>query len=543
MIVRAEPFHWLAPFSLMIGKVRGRVYDPYLKELENQLEMARRAANQETYVRLPALVARQGDQEPGAIDSDPAALIFNALMSADASDRANVLVQAPGGRGKSALVREVVKRAISEFRRSPLRPLPLLCDPRNEKIEDIAARALGRHLVLKDQLGPELESGAYFLVFDGLTEASLKPESVKDYVTSGYGCASRMLISTRPSEKYHKATGFSDRHVTVEPLRLDHETLKVFVNTYSATDGQRTSREAISPKTLEACQASDGTYLPILVRLAVRFGASGIDNVADLYRVTFAQLLQAKFEATDDTKDRLLDDASDLCVATYWRDQVRTLAFSDAAKEQKSVLQQLLHADIVLAAEATPFMDEPKEVRFFHDSMQSFLTARGLFRSEHCWDALFRAAGDPGFVEAQSDLLTSKGSELFQMCVAVYKPVEKLRRGLRDHLMVWSQRHADDLTKNNVLQSLSDDVLQHPSWKYQPQDGVGLTLQHAIELCATIDEERRDARTLSFLYGSLAPMLWRIPRSQDGFQFGLKITETTKDLVGQETDGVSANAR
>jgi hypothetical protein len=519
LIVRAEPFHWLAPFGLMLGKVRGRIYEPYLKELEMQLELARKAANEETYVGLPAVVAWQGNQACD-VDPSPADRILDALMSTDATARANVLVQAPGGRGKSALVREITKRAITEFRQNPLKPLPLLCDPRNDKIEENVARALGRHLLLKDQIGPELESGAYVLFFDGVTEAVLKAESVRDYVSGSYGSSSRMLISVRPSEKYRKAIEFSDRCVKVEPLRLNRDTLSLFVSAYSSKDARHGDHRAIEPKTLDACRASDGTYSPILVRFALRFGGSGVDNIADLYRAAFAQLLQAKLEATDDAKGQLFDDVCDLCVNTYWRDQIRALAFSDTTKERRSVLRQLLQADIVLATEAETRGTEPKEVRFFHDSMQSFLTARGLFRSDHSWDALFRAAGAPGFVEAQSDLLTSKGSELFQMCVAVYSPKEKLRKCLCDHIGRWSEKHGDDLTRNNVIQNLPNEILDHPSWKDQPEEGIRTTLLNAVQLCITVDEENRDARNISFLYGGIAPIVWRIPKSQDGFEFG-----------------------
>ena len=98
------------------------------------------------------------------------------------------------------------------------------------------------------------------------------------------------------------------------------------------------------------------------------------------------------------------------------QDGRRLIVFRDSPDESK--LRRLLDAGLLVSADARPG-PVPTHVRFFHDSMQSYLTARALYAryaSQARWDCLWRAAGEPGFAREQSDLMTEAGSELFDEC-------------------------------------------------------------------------------------------------------------------------------
>src|SRR5207244_2190222 len=107
------------------------------------------------------------------------------------------------------------------------------------------------------------------------------------------------------------------------------------------------------------------------------------------------------------------------------------------APDGKELQQHLRQAGILL-----PDLREtdPARVWFFHDLMQSYLTAYGLWRivqkkddkpptmePEDSWvgwtaeGVLLRAAADAKFAGAKADLLISDASELLQMCVAVFE--------------------------------------------------------------------------------------------------------------------------
>src|SRR5262249_8788659 len=148
------------------------------------------------------------------------------------------------------------------------------------------------------------------------------------------------------------------------PSRLDESTLILFVNHYRET-------ELVGP-IKKACRGPDGTYLPILVRMAMTIthaGQNGV-SVADLYRSYVLKLFEAQFP---DEKARfaLFDEASRWCLETYWRDGHRRRRY-----EATDLQQRLMKAGVLIAADN---LEPPKEIQFFHDSMQSFLTANAIF--------------------------------------------------------------------------------------------------------------------------------------------------------------------
>jgi hypothetical protein len=298
----------------------------------------------------------------------------------------------------------------------------------------------------------------------------------------------------------------------MEPNRLEDSTLKIFEESYIASDKElaKTDSAPLSPQLKQACRAPDGTYLPILIRFAIRAGGEGVQNIADLYSVTFAQLLRS--QAKDTLNTDLLDQACKLCVDTYWKSGYRTLPYALVEYDRRVLLTKLLNAGILIPADEirNRISGEPKQLRFFHDSMQSFLTARGLYVScqdNDDWSVLQRAAGEPKFIMAQSDLFLGEGSELFQMCIYIFTPLDKLLNTLRAHLYTWSEKHDGDLRKNEVISSVPEELENELKTLVGPSDGAGAALKRAIPLCFTPDVEH-SLRNAAVLYSKIARLLW-----------------------------------
>jgi hypothetical protein len=403
-LARAEPFRRLAPYALLIPRLRRRLFAEYVSELRQTLEDACTVANREEYVDIPAdAQSRLADKKLAALlwkgpEGElkvPAEEIKNLLT---ASPPAHVLVESPGGRGKSALLRQAVRLLLDAFEQNPNGPLPVLCDVKKgeDDFTEMARRGLARHLVAADSLGWYLRNGYFVLVFDGLSETPLDPAALRTFVRGEYGESTGLLLTSRPQATYREAVQASPRWVLLEPRRLDDTTLPAFVTNYAKADAKVLNRPptALSPQLQSACRGGDGTYLQILVRLAVRFSGDGDTTVADLYRRTFTGLLRAS--QSEQASADLLDEAGKVSVETYWSNGYRKLAYAQAPAARKVVLGKLLAANILMPAARERPGEDPREVQFFHDSMQSYLTAVGLFKKhgdEEDWGFLFSLAG------------------------------------------------------------------------------------------------------------------------------------------------------
>jgi len=518
-LAQVAPFHWLAPPALMLPFLRRRVFADYVDWLESQINAARVAANNESYVAIPTDVTQQmippvpGSAPPKSKTiGDAAAMICALLTSPDPKARANVLIESPGGRGKSALVREVLLLSIDKFRQNPRSPLPVVSDGKNDLNEDMIARALGRYLISRDLLAPQLKAGDFFISIDGLSESSIKPDSIKEFIASEYGKQTSLLFSSR-NDEHRKAFTSAPRWMIVEPRRLDHETLELFEKTYIEEDEKRTGKKLpkLTNELKRSCQGADGLYLPILIRLAILASGNPIHGVADLYEGTFRRLLKTGGGADEQDDRGLLDEAAAMCVETYWQDGLRTLAYASAPSQRFKLLKRLKDAGILVPTDdkLDAFENPPDEVGFFHDSMQSYLTARGLFNNTpENWQALERAAGDMIFIRAQSDLLTGAGSEIFQMCLHVFRPKDRLRRVLKEDLLRWADSHGDDLTKNNVYNAMPRDLEQKLRQSVEAEAAVTGVLRVAVSMCEKSDEQINEINNLAILYSRIAPLVW-----------------------------------
>jgi hypothetical protein len=241
--------------------------------------------------------------------------------------------------------------------------------------------------------------------------------------------------------------------------------------------------------------------VPILVRLALRFGGGDVDSVINLYRAVFAGLL--KKAPDDEATSELLAFAESLCLGSYWEHRSRLIVYRDSPDEPK--LRVLLDAGLLVSADARPG-PVPTHVRFFHDSMQSYLTARALYArhaSQERWDCLWRAAGEPGFAREQSDLMTEAGSELFQMCSYVFGHDARLKSELVRHLELCAEANDERLNKEGILEAVPEELrlgLRQSGRVLSP----GLLLSEASRVC----REHADGESLFLLYARIAPRAW-----------------------------------
>jgi hypothetical protein len=512
VLASIKPFQWLVPLALDLPPTRRRVLTEEVAHVRRKLEAWRRQANDEQYVSIAADI-----HEEALFSSSPDMPKRTALLMpfcpcpeericgflvSERQQGGNVLIESPGGRGKSALLREVVRRMLLAFEEDPSRPLPLLCDARSATLEEAAFRALESNPLPRDIQEVLLEQGAYFLVMDGLTESALGPEAVHGFIEGRYGGSVRLLLTSRPHLGFRQAVASSERWLHVEPRRLDEEALGRFIAAYAP---ERASE--LGNTLRDACRGPDGTYLPILARLALLLGTGQeFRNIAELYEAAFRALLRQKGRVVGDENTELLIWAGEFCLETYWANGFRSLRYRNAPEQAR--MQSLLEAGVLVPDD--PYVkpgQTPSQVRFFHDSMQSFLTARGLFAREHAratWDFLWKAAADPLFAAEQSELAAGTGSELFQMCLQVFGPEEKLRRELGRQLVEWAHTYDADLTKRDIVNAAPEE-LQTRLWarfdshpELSPRSGLLL----AIEVCG------EQLPNLGTLYMRMAKRLW-----------------------------------
>jgi hypothetical protein len=314
--------------------------------------------------------------------------------------------------------------------------------------------------------------------------------------------------------------------MTVEPLALSDEappgegksTLKQFVENYGESGAD------LPDEVKTACRGPGGQYVPLLVRLAVAVekSAGRVKTLADVFFKFFMQLIDPQFPVSDvERESKKLDrlhQAARWCVETYWRDGDR-----QPLADGKELQQTLRQAGVLL-----PDLREryAQRVWFFHDLMQSYLTAYGLWRliekldgeppkmrSGNEWmqwtveHMLLRAVADPKFTQAKADLVIRDVSELFQMCVVVFET--DLRRLLCSELDRWAGQHYRRMTEEQITQATPEDIR---SGLNQELTRTQL-LRQAAELCEEADRNA-GGRRLMALYANVAQLVYPLEQTK-----------------------------
>ena len=504
-LAQIQPFHFITPYFLLLTSVRRRMFAPYVRWAREQLRQAKEHANHEVYSAIPATVREQHDQTQRIVEN-PATEILKHLTESY-GQRANVLIEAPGGRGKSALLREVIELSLEQFMQDPRAPLPIICDGNKGSIDERVRAALGKHAISPETLATQIQAGHFFLVIDGPAESKLAPDQISEWVTNERAEAAPLLVASRPRDDIQRSIKKAEHWVVVEPQRLTDETLEVFQNAYLANDRKNAgdTPSKLTEKIKGVCRGLDGTYLPILVRLALLVDTQKVHGIASLYACTFEELLRGE----SDTQAALLDDASSMCVDTYWTTGQRTIVFDRAPEPRVRLMERLLQAGVLVPSDpASGLVGKPREVRFFHDSMQSYLTARGLLNGTKPWpDLLSEAAGHLRFREAGRADNPEHGSELFRMCLQVFGPEDKLKDVLQTELLRWAVDYNKRLNRHDVERVVPARLKERLDQIVPPELGAGTALTEVVNLCATEDSNRA-VEVLGTLYARIAEKVW-----------------------------------
>jgi hypothetical protein len=194
-----EPINRIAiPLAVRLPWMRWRIFRDYVEGIRAQLERDRRQANDEKYMAVPAKVFARNNPG-GTTDVAPATAILRFLSA----EQGHVLVEAPGGRGKSALLREVVYAAADEFEKDPgSKPVPVLLAGVGKTIEEMAETSLASALISPQLLALHLEAGDLLLVLDGASESGLPEEVVNKFVRGLYGAQTSLVLGSRPVREY-----------------------------------------------------------------------------------------------------------------------------------------------------------------------------------------------------------------------------------------------------------------------------------------------------------------------------------------------------
>jgi hypothetical protein len=531
-IVRIQPFQLMASLALRSSRLRQRYFRDYLNYLCLILDDQKIGAR-EKYAPMPALVHERGDAEP-KLEPEPAERIKEILSNRRPKARKHVIIEAPGGHGKSALLREIICSICNDRRDNPQIPVPVLCSDSGGEIEEMVARALGEYDIGDSFLKDMVEAGDFVVFIDDPTEMGVKAETIMRFVRSMAGASSRLVVAMRPDESLREALEESVSWIRVEPQPLTEETLNKFVKAYG--------RSSLDDSVKEACRSREGNYLQILVKLAIIIGdEKGLTNKKDLYRLALGWLLRDKVE--NKPSNQIREMAIDLCLKTYWKDGSRQLACARRDNEDRKTIQLLRTAGILIDMDSIhPKVrgEEPETVRFFHDSIQSYLTAcglDGLHESEKDKSVLWKAAGDERFLDAPIDEQGASQSELFEMCVEVFNNKEKLLKHMVCDLLDWADRYGNDITMNEVLGAVPSDIsdpskrigLRKKTDDLTPGNyGAGCALKKAVCVClgcsdcesreVSPHDVRVNGKNLQYiakLYCGLAPITWDLELKQE----------------------------
>jgi hypothetical protein len=515
-LASVQPFTVMASIVLMFPRARRHVFREYLAMLRRELAAQRVMANDEDYVTLPIEVERVQPSPTQVIGEAASATnveqLARLITAINPRERAHLVLHGPGGRGKTALLNELLERTIDAYLKDPRCPLPIVGDRRLKSFEEMVERALANFggTAVSSRL---IESGNLVVFIDDLGESQVDPLNIETFMCS-VGALTRICATIRSGSVYLKAIDRGDRVLVVAPARLDEANLAAFVEHYNEADAKKSGKPQASvlqhtdaSRLATICKSTDGCYLPLLVRLAMRANAHGreLTSVSDIYEGSLELLL--KRGPNED--EQLWRAVEELARVTYWEEHTRLIATTRVKAGEAQLIDSLLKAGVLVHADREPSLirSTPRQVRFFHDSVQSYLAARALGRLAQ-WDALASAAGEEWFQRARSDIMGESTSELYAMCVQVFRPVDLLRERLAEQLWVWQARYHSELTANQVIDAVPEQIRPTVLEAVDQMSGSAECLGTAIVKCKMEDEGCDDATRLGVLYGRLAPFVW-----------------------------------
>ncbi len=448
-IATAQPIKTFAPWVMKRPGRRRRWYRQYVQEARDRLKeqgaiaLHGRGAQPEQYVPLPVRITA-GRAEPAVELEDPALRLAEHLTAPPPDDEGTerppggsaVLVEAPGGLGKSALMRETVRRLLERFE-STGQQIPVVCTRISaDPVADVRDKLGVRHGFSQDVVAAELEAGLIVPIYDDVVNAGVPTDHFNDRV----GLNQPVVLVTRPFEGLRDELQHGSRLLVAEPLALGRKHLADFIEHYQGASPS----EAWLDRLQEAVEGEDGTYLPIVVRLALLHGIDDALTLDTIYRRTFTELVDPAGQAN---VDELLQATQAIVVRQCWRGDAAYLEYLDAEADDKPLLRELYNSGILVPRQSAGSLVEPRRVGFFHDSMRSFFIARHLARDSGDWEGVERAAREPRF----------RSSEIFDMTIAMARP-DCIGPQLVTCMRRWFTEAAGHLGVGYIYDSLPDHI-------------------------------------------------------------------------------------
>jgi hypothetical protein len=530
-----QPYRPLVPLALEVPRIRRRIFKEYCDDVKRSIADFRRDASDEIYIDFAVKVI---DGTSGATQSAGSKLsigeVAPVLTATDANERTSLFIVAPGGRGKSALWNELLSRSLEAFQRDPSCPMPVIGDSTSPTIDKMIEVGLGGFSISPEYTGSQLAAGALLLFVDNLSATMITPSDMEAFIRSKQGKWTRFCLATRPAMDFRRALRASTRWMAIEPCKLDDDSVKGFISAYARTDALATlaSNERPTPvpgeekerriaalmqpvtqrmeQLLPLCRSKDGTFLPLLVRLCTLAAEENITSVDEIYASTLYRLIERTTRDSTRALATVLLAAEQLASRTYWEEQARIFLLERSAAEETVTADDLLRMGILVAADKVSRLSpRPRAVRFLHDSVQSYLTAKALFHSA-TWDCFYRAAGDPFFSSAETDLGGGPAPELLQMCLQAFAPKSRVRRVLADELRKWAGAYYEVFSVEQIKKGLSPDARAQVERELaESSNGADVYLRRAIELATEEDLAADEAKCVGLLFSALAPIVWK----------------------------------
>lgn len=466
------PYRGAVALALRFAPLRRRHLAGVVAAVRARAELDLRGHGGADYLPLPA---RIHDATGTALRDTPAERLRGTLR---AGRRDRILVLGDGGTGKSTLLRHLILGACDDFEVGVAPRLPLLVRlPRAAAPHPAMLRAFARDTLIdlgvpRISADDALARGDLVLFVDGLSEGPLHGDELGPGLDALGDLG--LVATARPYPKIRDA--FAARDATlVELLPLDDADVDRLADHYRPA-------HTLTPALKHLLRGAGG-YRPLLVVLALADG-DDVADIGDLFTRCFRRM------AGDAASDPLLLGALGLCLATYWADGKRTIV---VAPPWDDLVARLLRATLLV-----PVVAGGSLVRWFHDSMQSYLTAFALQRDLAVQPgrrrlALLEAAGHPRFGALGA------GSELYQACVTVFER-ERLREDLIASLdAVADSRGFDEAgQKRAVFAALPAALAERLRVDARGQGAAEV-------LRAAIAGTRDDLPALARLFGELAP--------------------------------------
>lgn len=442
------PFDVLGNALLKIPSFRKRYFSKYLEDLENSIKDEKSATidSKEIYVPVPATFVINKQDEMAVRPVDRLISLFtkekNGIKAA---------IIAPGGQGKSAMLRQLAFQYLQAFKSNSSLPVPIYFNAAETKIDDF-------ELLLKDHLGEYLKpteyaaqhrlirKGAYIIMIDDISEAVGYESFLKQFEKGKKEYAKlSVVITLRPHEKNEKVIASIDRSVIIHPLKITEELIGTFEAAYLPPG------EHLPDDLRNICRTNDGFYQPILVRLAILAYKTSVNNITQLYEAAIRNLSgKSDLAAYKDMEAAM----AKLCKESYGKDGVREITYRP---DNAALIHVMEKAGLLIRTDReNVFGNISKRYRFFHDSIQTYLATIGFFYEQlNPKELFFQFATHPHFIKDQSDFLFENGSEIYQIALLVFDDFGVNVKGILKLLLIeWFTSNKIEYRTRDILNSM-----------------------------------------------------------------------------------------